>query len=113
MKDKIYQISKTIGLLNSMILSGEQHSKLSTSDVKKALQNLGELESLKSVDAKKYIESEGLEYSLAEYDEGGFLGIDTKLLEESLNKYHNSKLPTEKEFNVPEYWDGNIRESNE
>ena len=42
--------------------------------------------------AKEFIEKEGLEYSLAEYDEGGFLGIDERLLEQKLEEYHQSKL---------------------
>ena len=42
--------------------------------------------------AKEFIEKEGLEYSLAEYDEGGFCGIDERLLEQKLEEYHQSKL---------------------
>lgn len=42
--------------------------------------------------AKEFIEKEGLEYSLAEYDEGGFLGIDEHLLEQKLEEYHQAKL---------------------
>ena len=35
----------------------------------------------------KFIAEKSLEYRLAEYDEGGFLGIDTKLLASSLEAY--------------------------
>ena len=46
----------------------------------------------KTMTAKEFIEKEGLEYSLAEYDEGGFLGIDERLLEQKLEEYHQAKL---------------------
>jgi len=42
--------------------------------------------------AKEFIEKEALEYKLAEYDEGGFLGIDDRLLEQKLEEYHQAKL---------------------
>lgn len=42
--------------------------------------------------AKEFIKKEALEYSLAEYDEGGFLGIDERLLEQKLEEYHQAKL---------------------
>jgi len=42
--------------------------------------------------AKEFIEKEALEYKLAEYDEGGFLGINERLLEQKLEEYHQAKL---------------------
>jgi hypothetical protein len=42
--------------------------------------------------AKEFIEKEALEYKLAEYDEGGFVGIDERLLERKLEEYHQAKL---------------------
>lgn len=47
---------------------------------------------VKTMTAKEFIEKEGLEYSLAEYDEGGFLGIDEHLLEQKLEEYYQAKL---------------------
>lgn len=38
-------------------------------------------------EAKKFIEKEGLEYSLPDYDEGGFSGIDEIILEEALTNF--------------------------
>jgi len=42
--------------------------------------------------AKEFIEKEALEYKLAEYDEGGFVGIDERILEQKLEEYHQIKL---------------------
>jgi hypothetical protein len=46
----------------------------------------------RTMTAKEFIEKEALEYKLAEYDEGGFVGIDERLLEQKLEEYHQAKL---------------------
>jgi hypothetical protein len=42
--------------------------------------------------AKDFIKKEALEFELAEYDEGGFIGINEQLLEQKLEEYFELKL---------------------
>ena len=41
---------------------------------------------------REFIEKEALQHKLAEYDEGGFVGIDERILEQKLEEYHEAKL---------------------
>ena len=45
-----------------------------------------------SIESKKYIVDNALEYKLAEFDEGGYLGIDEKILEDALDGFYVSEL---------------------